>query len=177
MSAFENAPNILLNAILPFDLRKMNLALGSVEYVAWEVIIAKIFRMALRKDTKSVFELVQVHAASMAFLGGAAGFVKPPGGFTQSLLLNLQDGAKGIPALMLGQIVVDTCKRGFHVPMRGWTMTDFMISAASKAISRPIYSLIYPFIEPTGLAQPLDSVNEMVKVQTNKSTLNMGEAQ
>ena len=173
MSAFENAPNILWNAILPFDPSKLNLALGSIEYVAWEVIISKIFRQLLRKDTKSVFELLQVHAASMAFLGGAAGFVAPSGDFSQSLLLNLQDGAKGIPALMLGQVVVDTCKRGFHVPMRGWTMTDFMISAASKAISRPIYSLIYPYIQPSGLTQPLDSVNEMTKLQANKSTLNM----
>ena len=170
----SQALNIPMNAILPFDPRRWNLALGSVEYVAWEVIVAKIFRQLLGFPKKPFFELIQVHAASMAFLGGAGAMAGAPGDFSESLLENLKDGAKGIPAVFLGKYTVDTCKRGFHVPGRSWSMSDVIASAASKAVSRPLYAALYPYIKPAGVTQPLDTVNEMVKMQTNKSNLKSG---
>ena len=167
-----DALNIPVNAILPFDPRKGHLAFGSVQYIAWEVIIAKIFRRALGLSKRSFYDLIQVHAASMAFLGGAQGFVAPVSEqLDQSFMKNLQDGAKGIPAVFLGQYVVDTFRRGFHVPGRGWTMSDVFASAASKAISRPIFGLLYPYAKEAGITTPLEAVNSMQILQAQKSTL------
>ena len=45
MAQFANAPNILLNSALPFDPRDGGTRLlGTAEYIAWEVLIAIVFR-------------------------------------------------------------------------------------------------------------------------------------
>ena len=169
---FKNALNIGKNAILPFDPTKFQLAIGSAEYVAWEVIISIILRQLLGFSKKSVWELAQVHAVSLTFMGGAQGFLEAPGDFNASLFEQLKDGAKGIPAILLAKYSVDTCYRGFHVPGgKGWSLSDIVISAASKAISRPLFSLLYTQIKGP-MTQPLELVNEMVRNQVARSTLN-----
>jgi hypothetical protein len=171
---FKNAPNIAKNAILPFNPMKYMLAIGSAEYVAWEVLISVIVRALLGFSKKSVMELVQVHAVSLTFMGGAQGFMEAPGDFNASLLTQLKDGAKGIPAILLAKYSVDTCYKGFHIPGQGWTISDTLIEAASKAISRPLYSLLYTQIKGP-ITRPVDLVNEMVRNQVAKSTLNRNE--
>ena len=44
--------NIGTNIILPFDPRRTRLILGTLEYVAAEVVVAKIVRKLMRADTK-----------------------------------------------------------------------------------------------------------------------------
>ena len=77
---FSKALNIPANAVLPFNPMNFKLALGSAEYVAWEVIVTKVMRSLLGYSNKSVFELAQVHAVSLTFMGGAQGFMAAPGG-------------------------------------------------------------------------------------------------
>jgi len=169
---FKNALNIPVNAILPFDPRKYQLVVGSAEYVAIEVIISKLFRMLVGASRKSWMELISVHAVSLTYMGGASGFMDPPGSLGADLTSQLMDGAKGIPAVFLAQYTVDTCTRGFHAP-RGWSINDILISAASKALSRPIFSLIYPYVKPV-IGPSLDLTNQMVVKQNQASMLNMG---
>ena len=172
MAQFANAPNILLNSALPFDPRDGGTRLlGTAEYIAWEVLVAIVFRRLLRLPRKSIYDLIQVHAASMAFLGGAGASFGPVGDFNQGFQANLVDGAKGIPAILFGQYTVDTFRRGFHVPGSGWTMADIMTSAASKTISRPLFGMIYEMVDSNNLAGPLNEINEMQKVQAQRSNL------
>jgi len=171
MAQFANAVNIPMNAVLPFDFRDGGTRLlGTAEYIAWEVIVAKVFRRLLGLPKKSFYDLIQVHAASMAFLGGAGAAFGPIGDYNQGFQANLYDGAKGIPAILFGQYTVDTFKRGFHVPGTGWSMTDIMTSAASKTISRPLFGVIYQMVDEAGLAGPLNEINQMQKVQAQRST-------
>ena len=97
---FARATNIAGNAIMPWDPRRFQLAIGSAEYVAWEVIVTMLLRQALGYSKKSIFELAQVHAVSLTFMGGAQGFLGAPGDFTASLFEQLKDGAKGIPGVL-----------------------------------------------------------------------------
>ena len=172
---FARATNIASNAIMPWDPRRFQLAIGSAEYVAWEVIVTMLLRQALGYSKKSIFELAQVHAVSLTFMGGAQGFIAAPSGFDASLFEQLKDGAKGIPAVLLAKYSVDTCYKGFHVPFKGWTMSDIVMSAASKAISRPLFSLLYPYIKGP-ITQPMEVVNELVRHQVTKSTLNRNDS-
>ena len=169
---FRKSQNIVTNAIMPFNPMRFQLAIGSVEYVAWEVIVTKLLRTLLGYSKKSVFELLQVHAVSLTFMGGAQGFVGAPGSFDDDLFTQLQDGAKGIPAVLLAKYTIDTCYKGFHVPFSSWSMADITISAASKAISRPLFSLLYPYIKGK-MTQPLETVNELVRKQALISNFNM----
>ena len=103
---------------------------------------------------------------------GAQGFVDPPGDYEADLVTQLKDGAKGIPAVLLAKYTVDTCFRGFHVPFTKWSIADVTISAASKAISRPIFSLLYPYIKGQ-MTNPLNLVNKMTVEQHRSSNLKM----
>ena len=168
---FSRAQNIGLNAVLPFNPMNFKLAMGSAEYVAWEVIVTKVMRALLGYSNKSVFELAQVHAVSLTFMGGAQGLMAAPGGYAAGALLEqLKDGAKGIPAVLLAKYSVDTCYKGFHIPFKGWSMSDIIMSAASKAISRPLFSLLHTQIKGS-ITAPMETVDEMVRNQVAKSTL------
>lgn len=170
MVDYKDALNVPYNAILPFNPMRYQLAVGSAEYVAIEVLISKIIRMVLDYDTKKWGELVAVHAVSLSYMGGAAGFLEPPGPLESTFTAQLQDGAKGIPAVFLAQYTVDTLNRGFHTPFTKWKLEDVLISAASKAISRPLFGLIYPFIKGT-VGPTLSKTNELVQRQTVGSIL------
>ena len=168
---FSRAQNIGLNAVLPFNPMNFKLAMGSAEYVAWEVIVTKVIRSLFGYSNKSVFELAQVLAVSLTFMGGAQGFMAAPGGYAAgSLLEQLKDGAKGIPAVLLAKYSVDTCYKGFHIPFKGWSMSDIIMSAASKAISRPLFSLLHTQIKGK-LTAPMETVDEMVRNQVAKTFL------
>ena len=173
---YKDVINIPSNAILPFDPRRYKLAIGSAEYVAIEVIVSKLIRMLLKRNNKGWLELATVHAISLSYMGGAAGFADPPGALANDFTNQLIDGAKGIPALFLAQYTIDTGSRGFHIPFQKWGMTDVMISAASKALSRPLFGLLYPLVKGT-VGAPLDLVNEMVGHQTRASFLKQFTAQ
>ena len=168
---FSKALNIPANAILPFNPMRSQLAIGTAEYVAIEVIISKLIRSLLRLSNKGFLELAYVHAISVAYMGGAQGFIDPPGDYGD-FFTNLRDGAKGIPAVLLAKYTVDTCFRGFHVPFSKWSLADITISAASKAISRPIFGLLYPFVKGP-MTNPLNLVNQLTREQQGKSNLRM----
>ena len=147
------------------------LALGSVEYVAVEVLISKVLRMLLGVNTKGIGELTMIHLISLAYMGGAAGFMEPPRNqATSSLMDQLADGAKGIPAVALAMYVVDTGLEGFHIPFRKFSLADVLISAAGKAISRPVLGAVYNFI-PAAMQKPLEEYNGLVVRQTIRSNL------
>ena len=171
---FSRAGNILRNgavALNPLRGDQGSLALGSLEYIAIEVFVSKVLRIILKIDTKDLIELATVHAVSLAFMGGAAGFVDPPASIASApLFQQLKDGAKGIPAILLAQWTIDTLNRGFHAPFSKWGIQDILVSSASKALSRPIFSLLYPFL-PTPLKDPFNLTENLVRKQAARSTL------
>ncbi len=44
--------NIVTNVLLPFDPRRTKLLMGSLEYIAAEVVVAKVVRKIIKADTK-----------------------------------------------------------------------------------------------------------------------------
>ena len=164
--------NIPSNAVLPFNPMRTKLAIGSAEYVAIEVIVDKLLRKLMRFRNKSFMELAYIHAVSLSFMGGASAFAGAAGDYDANLTQQIKDGAKGIPAVLLAKWVVDTCYRGFHTPFTKWDMGDIAISAASKTLSRPLFSLLYPYVKKVpALAEPLQINNEMIRRQANRGML------
>ena len=162
--------NIPANAVLPFNPLRNQLLLGSAEYIAIEAVVSRLFRILLKLPQKSWTELLGVHAISMAYMGGAGAFAGETKNLDAPLSEQFKDGAKGIPAILLAKATYDTLNRGFHVPK--WSFSDVMISAAAKAISRPIFSLLYPFVKSTrAISRPLETVNQMVNKQVRRSNL------
>jgi hypothetical protein len=168
--------NILTNVVLPFDPRRTKLLLGTLEYIAAEVIVAKVVRKIMRADNKGWLQLAYVHALSMPFLGGAAGFFDPQEQYTGNdskgkkigFATQLWDGAKGIPAVILAQYIVESFAKGFHAPW--FNFKDLLITAGSKALTRPLVGFIYTYL-PNDAANNLTVVDIMIGRQRNSSTL------
>ena len=68
----EQAQNVLSNAIAPVDFRKAKQLVGTVEFVAVEVLVSKIVRTVLRMENRGLMELAWVHLLSIPFMGGIA---------------------------------------------------------------------------------------------------------
>ena len=171
--------NILTNVVLPFDPRRTKLLLGTLEYIAAEVIVAKVVRKIMRADNKGWLQLAYVHALSMPFLGGAAGFFDPQEQYTGTdskgkkigCATQLWEGAKGIPAVILAQYIVESFAKGFHAPW--FTLRDLVIMASAKAMSRPLLGTVFSYL-PQNMAESLAVLNLMVQKQQGASMLNQG---
>ena len=161
--------NIGTNAILPFDPRKMKLILGSAEYIALEVFVSAVVRKIM-KAPKGYMELVAIHALSLPLMGGAVGFVgnnrDMRGGAKWGDLF--MDGAKGVPAVLLAQWVLNTFYSGFAFPW--FNMKDLLITAGAKIITRPLTSMIIDYL-PADFQDGLDLLNGIVTRQSDASTL------
>ena len=142
--AGNNVANVFNNAILPFDFRRdKHLIQGAIQLITLEVLVAKIIRKVLGMGGRGFVELAAIHAVSLPFLGGLSGFFAAPanvGGSTQYQAV--QDGAKGVPAVLLSQYIVNTAIKGFHVPKVSFK--EILVTAASKTLTRPLIVLMYP---------------------------------
>ena len=166
---YTKAANIPFNAFAPFDPRN-GLFVGALEYVAIEVIVTKFLRALTGFSNKGFLELAYIHVLSLPLLGGASGWADPDSGLDAKFMTVLQDSAKGIPAVLMAQYVSDTCYVGFHLPFTKWTISDILMSAAGKALSRPLFGLIYPYIKGD-LTKNIELMDELVALQRNKSNL------
>ena len=169
--------NILTNIDLPYDFRRTKLLLGSLEYIAFEVVVAKMLRKIMRADNLGWARLSYIHALSLPFMGGAAGFFDENNGYTGprqkdqkevAFTDQLMDGAKGIPAVLLAQWILDSFAKGFHAPW--FNMKDLLITAGTKALTRPLIGFIFTYL-PEAAQDNLLVVDEMIKRQRFFSTL------
>ena len=168
--------NIVTNVILPVDPRRTKLLLGSLEYVAFEVVVGKLVRKLLKADSYGWAQLAYIHAVSLPFLGGAAGFFDPQqpyvgkkeGGKDIGFADHIMDGAKGIPAVLLAQWILDSFAKGFHAPW--FNMKDMLITAGTKALTRPVIGFAYKYL-PKDAQDNLLVVDQMIQRQQNFSTL------
>lgn len=168
----DSVQNVFFNAILPYDIRRQQLVVGCAQLVAIEVVVAKLIRKILGMGNRGVLELAAVHAVSLPFLGGVGGFFAPNGGlggekFTDSLWA----GVQAVPAVFLSQYIINTGASGFHVPKISFK--DVLVTAASKAVSRPLIVLAYPKLHAT-LQQNFDLWNAMEQAQNAASNLKAG---
>ena len=169
--------NILTNIDLPYDFRRTKLLLGSLEYIAFEVVVVKMLRKIMRADNVGWARLSYIHALSLPFTGGAAGFFEEQNGYTGprqkdqkevAFTDQLMDGAKGIPAVLLAQWILDSFAKGFHAPW--FNMKDLLITAGTKALTRPLIGFIFTYL-PEAAQDNLLVVDEMIKRQRFFSTL------
>ena len=164
MASFMNIPR---NVVEPFNFYVEGQLVGAVSTVATEVIMSKIIRM-LMGDQKGILDLAYIHALSLPFLGGlqfgapADRISKRVSGYTQQFI----GGAKGIPAVLLAQYLVDTFTTGFHVPW--FNMRDLLITAASKTLTKPLLFTVREYL-PVIMANGIDIHEILVQLQEGAS--------
>ena len=176
MAANDEWANLATNVILPFDPRRTKLLLGSLEYIAFEVLVAKLIRKIMKADNVGWARLAYIHALSLPFLGGAAGFFDPQSNYEGNdskgkkieFGTRLADGAKGIPAVILAQWILESFNKGFHAPW--FNMKDLLITAGTKALTRPVIGFMLEYL-PEDAKNNLLIVDEMIARQHFRSNL------
>jgi len=135
--------DLLTNAFTPVNPTNTTLIMGEAQVIAAEVALSMVIRWFLKAPKRTIMDLVAVHGVSQAFLGGFGGYFEKnkPLGKNTSTTQALQDGAKAIPGLLYGRYVVNTAYVGLHMPT--WSMQEFLILAASKALTRPLINIAY----------------------------------
>ena len=116
--------------------------------------------------------LAFIHLISMGLLGGFAGAfdpAAPPTGDTATTDA-LQDGLKMVPGVFAAQYVVSVAQKGLHMNFKSVSVKDLLITAASKALSRPIINMVYTKL-PEQLATGIDEHERMVQRQQAASRL------
>ena len=125
-------------------------------YIAMEVAVSKLIRRFVGTNT-GWLELIQIHGLSLPFIGPLMQFFDPPlkhaafvskeakadeekYAFTDQLM----DGAKGIPAVLFAEYVLETFRRGFHMPKLA--MKDIMVTGFAKTATRPITVAVFPYL-------------------------------
>ncbi len=163
--------NVLMNAIRP--LSTGGAIKGSATYVAIEVAVSKLLRQVMGSDNKSIMELATVHTISLGFMGGVSTVLNNPNEMAtqygnKSIMRQITQGAKGIPAVFLAQYIYQTFFNGFR--MSFWSMKDALIMAAAKILSRPIAAkLLYNNVK--FVQNALDNVYVMESAQAATSNL------
>ncbi len=112
---------------------------GLVQTVALEVAVSKGLRWLLKMEQRSVADLAILHTVSQGLIGGFGAIMfKAPAQADGSVKVfdALKDGAKGIPALVAAQYVVNTAAKGMHIPT--FSFKDLLITGSSKALTRPL---------------------------------------
>jgi hypothetical protein len=165
----DSAGNVFSNIILPVDPRKSKVLVGTAQYVALEVLVSKLARRFIKSENKSFTELIFIHTLSLPFMGGAVGFVAPNSDFKDSPAYGelFTDGAKGIPAVLLAQWVLNTFAKGLHFPW--FNMRELMIVAGAKLLTRPIAGALYPYM-PASLQDGNIMINSVIKRQAEQSS-------
>ena len=173
----EGYSNVFWNAIQPYNFNYDNQLAGSATVVASEVLVGWVIRKVM-KAPKPVLEMAYIHALSLPFLGGLAGYQEDPsfrtsipsgekkGETTQGYGHQLAAGAKGIPAVILAQYIVASFTRGFHVPW--FNLKDILITAAAKAVTAPLLFALSESM-PESLADGLDVMQQLVELQAASS--------
>ena len=106
----EGYSNVFWNAIQPYNFNYDNQLAGAATVVASEVLVGWVIRKVM-KAPKPVLEMAYIHALSLPFLGGLAGYQEDPSLRTsipgtkdeankQGYGHQLAAGAKGIPAVV-----------------------------------------------------------------------------
>ena len=158
--ADEKFQNVFENAAAPVDIRYGAQVGGVAEYVAAEVLVSYFARYLFKIERRSLMELAAIHAVSIPLIGGLAA------GFDDNNIFSyespwgdqIMDGAKGVPAVFVAQYVCNTALSGLHAPKLAFN--DILVTAASKIITRPIISLLYPYLSDQ-MRTNLDTLEEL----------------
>ena len=149
-----------------------NLAAGTVQVIFVEVLFSKLIRMALRMENKTLGRLILIHTLAMPLTGGLTGFVDPQVELraAPTVAQSAMDGAKGVPAIFMAQYITNTALQGLHMPKI--SMSDILITAAAKILTRPALKFVYQYM-PQAVQQNFDANDDMVSNQNEISRLKM----
>ena len=173
--AFDMIKDTFKNSVGPVNVTQKgggDRVIGNVQIVALEVAVSKLLRWVLKMAPRGILDLAFIHTVSLGFMGGFAG----PFNRSQPIDGNVKatdalgDGLKMVPAVFAAQYVAHVARTGLNLGFKQISVKDLLITAASKAVTRPMWNLIYKSL-PQKMATGIDAHDYMVDRQRNASRL------
>ena len=166
----------LMNTVNPWNISRKDggqLILGNVQVIALEVIVSKLVRWGLGMKKKGVLDLTAIHTISQSFLGGLAGAFPTTNSLTSGTgaVKALEDGAKQIPGVLAAQYVYHTANVGLNLDFKKISLSDLLVTAASKTLTRPLIDFLYG-VAPAAIGKGFDAHDKMLEAQHRESRLN-----
>lgn len=165
-TATDSLQHIVSNATAPF--KSGALLIGSVEYIALEVLVEMAIRMVIGGARRPLWSLVAVHAVSLPMMGGFMGGFNLLADESADFTTHLMDGAKSILAVFAAQYVVGISVHGFYFPRLD--VADSLITFASKTITRPINATLSTYM-PTTVRQSIVALSAVIREQQHRSNI------
>ena len=165
-TAGDSLQNILGNAVAPY--KSGSLLIGSVEYIALEVLVEMAIRMVIGGARRPLWALIAVHAVSLPMMGGFMGGFSLLSDENADFTTHLMDGAKSVLAVFAAQYVVGISSHGFYFPRLD--IADSMITFAAKTITRPINATLSEYM-PTTVRQSIVAISTVIREQQHRSNL------
>lgn len=171
-TATQQFTNVIEAGAIPFDVRKPTVMGGALAHIGFEVLVSYIARHVLKSQKRSILELTAIHSLAVPFEGGLTAFTESPNplGMEAPTSAQFVDGAKGVPAVLAATYIANTFMDGLHAPRINFQ--DVLITSASKIITKPIQSVLYPYLGQS-YRNGQDSLNAVFIKQHNASTLKM----
>lgn len=136
--------NTIWNVLKPYMMGGKSV-MGSATYIAIETLVGQIVRRTMRAPY-NVAESVELHAYSVPFLG-QLNFGDPYAPYELDskakfeLVDEATEGAKAIPAAIVGYIGMKLRKEGLKVP--AFANRDFLYMLVGKVLSRPLTQFVF----------------------------------
>ena len=162
--------NVFKNAVAPVDFRFGTQVFGAVEYVVAEMVVSYIVRWLMKTERRTIRELALIHGTSLPFIGGLSAMMEKNHilGYEAPIGDQFMAGGKGVPGLFAGVYVTNTLLNGFHFPKLAGK--DILITALCKIVTRPVLSMLYPYISDD-MRNGLDVIEYILSKQRINSRL------
>jgi hypothetical protein len=138
--------NAFKNGIVPIDFRKSEVVAACAEFVVFETLISYLVRYFVKTQRRSLVNLLMVHSASIPFFG-AFKSKGPDLGLEAPLSEQVMEGIQQVEGVFIAEYLVNTPAGGIRIPKPQFA--DILCTVAAKVISRPMMSLLYPYLGST----------------------------
>ena len=157
-------------AVTPVDFRNATVVGGAASHVGLEVLVSYLARRVFGIEKRTILELTAIHGISVPLAGGLSGFADSahPLRLQAPMGDQFMDGAKGIPGVFAATYIVNTFLSGIHAP--GINVKDILVTAASKILTRPLMSMLYPNLGDS-FRNGQDAIEETFQKQREQSAL------
>ena len=157
--------NTLWNPLKPFSMGGKSI-MGAAEYIAIETAVGQIIRRIMRAPY-NVADSLELHTYSVPFLGqvnfgDAYAPFNPDSKAKLELVDEATEGAKAIPAAIVGYTAMKLRKEGIKVP--AFANRDFLYMLVGKIVSRPLTAFVFSSL-PDDFQTGLVVLNELANRQ------------
>jgi hypothetical protein len=147
--------------------------IGTSFSVAMEVLVESIVRKFAMGQKQTIMRTAIKHMISQPFHGGLAPFGEKwtnagDATYTQSFM----DGAKGVPAVLFAQYIMNVFDRGFHIP--AIDIKELLVTAGTKTITRPLMATVYKWL-PKTVTDQLAVLDAIYNAQRDASNFGKGD--